>query len=244
MTDLDELKGMANELASMKGRFVEGNGEWFLRTDDQARFSALEAEARSILEDTLGPANQFTMNIIYAVGNGTGGFQGGPSLACVTEVEAHLHSAIRTIERKARAAPLEAARAATRPPYVNSERIYRLQMLQSESFDFSKLIKLCSELNIAHEHECHHAVAMLVRSIIDHVPPVFGHKTFIEVVSNYGGAGSSFKKSMEHLQKALRNIADAHLHSPIRQRESLPTDTQVDFRAALDQLLAETIRIA
>ncbi|GJE42264.1 hypothetical protein [Methylobacterium soli] len=49
MTDIEELKGIASELAAMKGRFVKGNGELFLRTDDQASFSALEAEARSIL---------------------------------------------------------------------------------------------------------------------------------------------------------------------------------------------------
>ena len=63
-------------------------------------------------------------------------------------------------------------------------------------------------------------------------------------VSNYGAAGTSFKKSMEHLQKTLRNIADSHLHQNIRRKKSLPTETQVDFRIALDQLLSKVIRTA
>lgn len=85
---------------------------------------------------------------------------------------------------------------------------------------------------------------MLVRAILDHVPPLFGFRTFAEVSANYGAAGTSFKKSMEHLQKTLRNISDSHLHQNIRQKESLPTETQVDFGAALDQLLGEVIRTA
>ena len=49
---------------------------------------------------------------------------------------------------------------------------------------------------------------------------------------------------MANLNSSLRNIADAHLHVQIRQSEILPTQTQVDFRADLDALLAEIVRIS
>jgi hypothetical protein len=97
-------------------------------------------------------------------------------------------------------------------------------------------------LNIAHVHDCHMTIAMLVRTIVDHVPPVFGCKTFSDVANNYAGS-QSFKRSMQHLDRALRNIADAHLHTHIRRRESVPTGAQVAFRQDLDVLLAEVLRV-
>lgn len=51
MTDIDDLKGMIAELAAMKLRFIRGSSELYLGTEDQARFAALQAEARAILDD-------------------------------------------------------------------------------------------------------------------------------------------------------------------------------------------------
>jgi hypothetical protein len=94
------------------------------------------------------------------------------------------------------------------------------------------------ELNIVAGNGCHMATAMIVRAVVDHVPPVFKCKTFGEVANSYGGS-RSFKEHM-----ANRMVADGHLHTQIRQRESIPTPVQVDFRAALGELLGEVIRIA
>jgi hypothetical protein len=105
----------------------------------------------------------------------------------------------------------------------------------------SKLIRTCEELNICFAGECHLAVAMLVRSVLDHVPPLFGCKSFAEV-GNYSGA-RSFKASMSHLESSSRKIADSHLHQQIRKSESLPNETQVNFANDIDVLLAEVVRI-
>jgi hypothetical protein len=129
-----------------------------------------------------------------------------------------------------------------RPEFVHRTRIEDLRNLRNSKFDLKRLIRLLEELNIAFKGECYMATAMLVRAIADHVPPVFGFKTFSEVTSNYGGA-KSFKGSMLHLQNSLRNIADAHLHLPIRSSETLPTEVQVDFRRDLDVLIGEIIRV-
>ena len=82
---------------------------------------------------------------------------------------------------------------------------------------------------------------MLVRTIANHVPPVFGCKNFAEVANNLA-ADKSLKKSLEHLDSSLKNIADYNLHQQIRQSESLPTGTQVDFKQDLDRLLEEVAR--
>lgn len=125
--------------------------------------------------------------------------------------------------------------------YVHENRLDEIRATETDNFDLSKLIRLCEELNSAFQDESHLSTAMLVRAILDHVPPIFGFTTFAEVANNYGG--KSLKKSLQNLQNSSRNIADAHLHEPIRRKESLPNKTQVDFRNDLDVLLGEITRI-
>lgn len=57
----------------------------------------------------------------------------------------------------------------------------------------------------------------LPRAILDHVPPIFGFKSFAEVASNYGGE-KSFRKAMERLEKHSR--ASGRLVFASRNRES------------------------
>ena len=127
-------------------------------------------------------------------------------------------------------------------PYVAESRIAELSSLKSADFDLTRLLELIRELNIACRSNSFMAIAMLVRSIINHVPPIFGYQNFNEVVSNYAG-GTSFKKSMEHLNTSLRSIADSHLHVVIRKKETLPNFMQVNFRSDLDVLLSEVVRL-
>jgi len=124
--------------------------------------------------------------------------------------------------------------------YVDIDRINKLKSIESQ-FDYSKLIRLCEELNSNHSHGNHYSTAKLVRTIINHIPPIFGFDTFPQFVAGYGA--KSFKGVMEHLDKSLRNIADGYLHEKIRKREILPNKNQVDFRRELDVLLSEIIRI-
>jgi hypothetical protein len=127
--------------------------------------------------------------------------------------------------------------------YVDTKRIKELRNIKSDDFDLSKIIEMCDELNNCFSNEANLAVAMLVRAMLDHVPPIFGCKNFSEVSNNYAGGGNSFRHSMANLENSLRKIADAHLHTQIRKRESLPNKTQVNFRSDLDVLLLEIIRI-
>ncbi len=126
--------------------------------------------------------------------------------------------------------------------YVDLGRLEDLRAIKSEQFDLLKLIRLCEELNTCYAGECYLATAMLVRAILDHVPPIFGVKHFAEVASNYPGS-RSFKASMQHLEGSSRKIADAHLHTQIRSKEVLPNKTQVNVSNDLDVLLAEIIRL-
>jgi len=103
-------------------------------------------------------------------------------------------------------------------------------------------VRLCEEINAVYAVRCYFATAMLIRGVLDHVPPLFGLKSFNEVANNYSGAGRSFKDHMEHLNNASRKVADSFLHMPVRQSETLPTPQQVNSGQDLDTLLAEIIR--
>jgi hypothetical protein len=124
---------------------------------------------------------------------------------------------------------------------IADSRLDELRALTSPAFDFQKLIRVCEELNVTYREGCYFATAMLTRSLLDHVPPLFGKKSFDEVASNYGG--KSFKGTMQHLQNASRNVADGHLHQQIRKSETLPTAQQVNAAQQLDALLDEIVRI-
>lgn len=124
---------------------------------------------------------------------------------------------------------------------IADSRLAELRKLVSADFDFRKLIRLCEELNKSYSEKCYFATAMLTRGLLDHVPPLFGKKTFSEAASNYGG--KSFKDTMQHLDGASRKVADSLLHVPIRKNETLPTAQQVNCTQQLDVLLSEIVRI-
>lgn len=129
--------------------------------------------------------------------------------------------------------------------YVSQIRIEELNSITNKSFDLIKLVKLCKELNDAYRLENYYTVGMLVRTVINHIPPIFSQPNFDSVVNQYKSNGNvkSFKESMEHLEKSSRKIADSYVHSIVRSQEVLPTEIQVDFRQGLDVLLGEIVRI-
>jgi len=128
-------------------------------------------------------------------------------------------------------------------PFVDPTRLAELRAIRSLEFDLSKLIRYCDELNSNYDEGCFLAVPILGRAILDHVPPIFGCKSFSEVANNYSSGSKSFKQSMAHLANSLRKIADAYLHVQIRKSEVLPNRTQVNFSSDLDVLLAEIVRL-
>ena len=127
---------------------------------------------------------------------------------------------------------------------VAESRLVEMRSLVSDDFDFRKLVRMCEEINLAYGEQCYFATAMLTRGLLDHVPPVFGFKTFSEVANNYAGGGKSFKDTIHHLENGSRKVADAHLHLSIRKSETLPTSQQVNCSQQLDVLLSEIVRIS
>ena len=125
-------------------------------------------------------------------------------------------------------------------PYVNKLRIDELTLLSNNNFDLRRLIKLCDEINHTFNNKCYISTIILVRAVLDHIPPIFVKKTFTEVANNYGG--KSFKETMLHLDNSSRKIADLYLHTQISNKEDVPLEQQVNFSQSLDLLLSEIIK--
>jgi len=124
--------------------------------------------------------------------------------------------------------------------YVAEERINDLRSLQNPKYDPTKLIKLCEELNQNYKWKNYFAVGALLRTILDHIPPIFEKKTFGHVASEHTW-GKSHKDLITRLYKSAKKIADNLLHAHIRKRESLPNKTRVNFTPELDILLGEIL---
>ena len=125
--------------------------------------------------------------------------------------------------------------------YVHSQRIDEIRKLDGFRLDTKRLVRLLQELNIAYENEAWFCVIAMQRTIMNHIPPAFGHSKFEQVRSQYNG--KSLGKTMDTFADSLKHLADEHLHQPMRQHDPLPLEQQVDFKAPLDRLLVEVIRV-
>jgi len=240
-----DLLSIVEEIEGLLPKFVDSPPlGMFLGSRDQAEYQRLTLEARSIIDATLGFMNSFSLTLGTTVATDDAGMAGGPSYLGVAKSAAIIRGAINGIRRKEENQPRSVPQPfEARISYVDPARIAALSGVKSANWDLARLATMCGELNVAYQHDCFVSVALLVRAIIDHIPPIFGQSNFAGVANQYNGA-ASFKKSMQNLQLSLRNIADAHIHTQVRQREALPSSVQVDFRNDLDVLLAEIVRIA
>lgn len=142
--------------------------------------------------------------------------------------------------------PRPASKAKTVPrkggSFVDEKRIKELRKIISPDYDLTRLIRICIEINDNFSRQNYTSTVLLLRALLDHVAPIFGFPTFIQVANNFQGS-KSLKDSLQHLENSSRKISDGHLHTPIRKKEVLPTATQVNFSQDLDVLLGEIIRL-
>ncbi len=124
-----------------------------------------------------------------------------------------------------------------RTTYLDKYTLLRLIKIESKNFDLSRLIALCNELDDNYSLENYHSCVMLLRAILDHIPPIFGKTSFDDVCAQYGGR--SFKDIMRPLNETAKKIGDNYLHTQISKKVVVITKTQVDFQANLDMLLNE-----
>jgi hypothetical protein len=242
MSEAAALEEIADEMDAILRRFVNSRNELWIADGDQAKYTSLVLEARDAMAQSLGYLNDFGLQLESVRREGTRNFSGSQSYQSVEQGVSIVRAAANSLRRRARGPVNQPSGRAAAPSYVNLVRIEELRSTNSASWDLRRLVRMCEELNSSFAAENYLASAMLLRAIVDHVPPIFAASSFNQFASSI--AGMSIEKSMERLQTSSRHISDRWLHEQVRRKESLPNGTQVDFRQDLDVLLAEVVAAA
>ncbi len=242
MTVENDLAAIAASIGALEQRFIPSASRGMhLKPEDAAEFQGLLLEGKSMLDSHFGMFNDYSSALSSIQISLT--VHRLASQQDVHNARATITAGLKVLQRRLAPPRAIGTAPAKTQTYVDSTRLSELRRVKSADFDLTRLVRLCEELNVAAENDSLMSVAMLVRAIVDHVPPIFGHTSFSQVANNYKGGGRSFSGSMKHLDSGLRNVADGHLHQQIRKSETLPTPSQVDFRAPLDVLLGEIVRV-
>jgi hypothetical protein len=124
--------------------------------------------------------------------------------------------------------------------FVDPILITRVASLSGRSFNLAKLIRFTVELNENYSGGNYLSCALLIRAIINHVPPIFGQRTFIQVVA---GAGKSVKAILGQLEEGARDIGDLHTHEIVDGYSSPPTKNQIEpYKPPMEVLYREIER--
>ena len=159
-------------------------------------------------------------------------------IADAYEYKANLQGVIDYL-REAAADERYAGSVRTNSLFLDASTLQELRAANSAAYDLRKLVRFCEELNDAYARGNYLSTALLIRAVMNHVPPVFGCRTFGELTAQ---AGKSLKAVLERLEDSARPIADLHTHSLIRGKEMLPTKHQVEpYKPAFELLIQEVI---
>ena len=124
---------------------------------------------------------------------------------------------------------------------IDPALISQLEALESSIVDVATLIRICKEINSSYAHGNVLATVLLMRTVLNHIPPVFGQNSFEQVVAN---SGKSLKESFGHLENGLRKVADFHAHRKIAASEFYPSVAQVEpFKPQFELLIHEVLRL-
>lgn len=157
------------------------------------------------------------------------------AFAAKAEVDAILHD----IEAVLEGVDENSFTVASRAWIIAPELVDRIGGEDSTKVDVQFLGRMCREINSCYAHGNIVATALLMRAVLNYVPPLFGHETFPQVVANIG---RSLKDSFDHLESGLRKIADFHTHRRIGPAESYPSVAQVEpFKPQFELLLQQVV---
>ncbi|WP_329167202.1 hypothetical protein OHB49_43980 (plasmid) [Streptomyces sp. NBC_01717] len=120
--------------------------------------------------------------------------------------------------------------------YVNEALRSELAAKQGKTtLNVNKLLQLLLELDDAYEDDHPYSCHALLRAVIDHVPPILGHKSFEAAANNYPWSRTD-KKYMARLLE-FKTQADDVLHRQIRASADVITMHDLPQAAALNALL-------
>jgi hypothetical protein len=155
------------------------------------------------------------------------------------EARAELDALLPEVEDAIEAMDEVGARPGANLFIVEPTLLSQLSELKSSRLDVTSLVRMCREINSSHSHGNVLATVLLMRTVLNHVPPAFGCDTFGQVSAN---VGKSLKESFNHLETGLRKVADFHAHRKIGTSEFYPSMAQVEpFKPQFELLLQQVL---
>jgi len=121
--------------------------------------------------------------------------------------------------------------------YVDLDLLVRLQALDHPDWNLAKLATLLNELNDNFERRNRYACHMLLRAILDHVPPIFGYRDFKTLANNHQWPNQVTKTYMRQLEDFKTQGHDA-LHGQVNAGKDLLSMNDVPPPVRLNALLA------
>lgn len=118
--------------------------------------------------------------------------------------------------------------------YVDAGLISGLSAVRDCPLDTRKLVALLSELNVNYAAGQPYACLMLIRAIMDHVPPIFGHDSYSNIVDQLKLARTD-KNYLTQLLKS-RFLSDDVLHRHIGRRPDITAMHDVPNRMSVNAL--------
>lgn len=113
---------------------------------------------------------------------------------------------------------------------------------KKDSFDYKKLVRLLEELNSNFAAGHLYSSSMLVRAVLDHVPPLLGCGSFEEVVSSYVWPSKAEKDFMESLRD-YKLDANWVLHKQISGDQDLLEIDDLPQKVRINRLLQECLKV-
>jgi soluble cytochrome b562 len=238
---LEAAEKAASALATLRAWDRGGLGEPFNEIKDLARLLVDGADVHPEVMSDVGLKDRHAFReAVMLLARPTSYSKGSGNIAIVNALVKIQQVSEKLADQKGGEPPKKSV--GPKDSFVDVARIDELKLLSPPLLDLKRLVRLLEELNAVYQAECYMATIMICRAIIDHVPPVFGFPTFVQVMANYAGT-KSFKDTVEHLEKQLRKIADSQLHTPMRKSETLVAPQTVAFQGGMDMLVGEVIRV-
>jgi hypothetical protein len=161
------------------------------------------------------------------------------SIYSVYEAKAELDALLPDIEAALERADDSSLAVGNSAWIIDPKLIGQLSAATSANQDVTFLVQLCREINSCFAHGNFVATTLLMRAVLNYVPPLFGQETFSQVVAQ---TSRSLKDSFNHLENGLRKIADFHTHRRIMTAEFCPSPAQVEpFKPQFELLLQELL---
>lgn len=122
--------------------------------------------------------------------------------------------------------------------YISTQLIDEFK-LKKDRFNYKKLVSLLEELNYNYARQNAYSCSLLIRTILDHIPPIFSFSDFALVVQN-GGWGETDKKYMKLLLD-FKNHGDDSAHRQIGKSVDLIEFSDIPFPNPINRLLQECL---